>query len=354
MSQMSGKGRQRGSRRHRAWRPVAVASAGLLTAALATVLFALLARDTGQRLLSPLPAVPSDYLVCALAVAGALLTTWIGLGVVTTALSAVPGAVGRVARVVADRVAPAAVRRGVAFLLGTALVASFAPGAAAGSPVGPDQPGSGLGTTGSLVIAAPLPDLRPASAADAPDPSLRPDGAVASAAGTATAAPTSGTPTSGVPASASSSAAPTSAAPTSAAPSAPAPPPSATPATPATPSGSASLGALAPSAPRPSLAPAARPVTAEALPSTTEFVVVGRGDTLWDIAAAHLGSGATTASIATEWQRWYAVNKALIGGDPDLIRPGQRLVAPSPLHRTAPTAPTAPTASTAPTAGAAS
>ncbi|MFG2605166.1 transglycosylase family protein [Streptomyces sp. NPDC048514] len=39
------------------------------------------------------------------------------------------------------------------------------------------------------------------------------------------------------------------------------------------------------------------------------------GDTLSTIAARH----------GTTWQRIYAVNKAVIGGDPDLIVPGQRL-----------------------------
>ncbi|GGJ02670.1 LysM peptidoglycan-binding domain-containing protein [Streptomyces brasiliensis] len=42
---------------------------------------------------------------------------------------------------------------------------------------------------------------------------------------------------------------------------------------------------------------------------------VREGDTLSGIAARH----------GTTWQRIYAANKALIGGDPDLIVPGQRL-----------------------------
>jgi LysM repeat protein len=43
---------------------------------------------------------------------------------------------------------------------------------------------------------------------------------------------------------------------------------------------------------------------------------VRQGDTLSAIAAAN----------GTTWQRLYAANKAVIGGDPDLIVPGQRLV----------------------------
>ncbi|MFZ3571438.1 transglycosylase family protein [Streptomyces sp. BH097] len=44
--------------------------------------------------------------------------------------------------------------------------------------------------------------------------------------------------------------------------------------------------------------------------------VVRGGDTLGRIAAAH----------GTTWQRLYAANRAVIGGDPDLIMPGQRLL----------------------------
>ena len=44
-------------------------------------------------------------------------------------------------------------------------------------------------------------------------------------------------------------------------------------------------------------------------------VVVRRGDTLWGFAGP-------------EWPRWYAANRAVIGDDPDLILPGQRLVVP--------------------------
>ncbi|GLW46252.1 transglycosylase [Streptomyces sp. NBRC 14336] len=43
--------------------------------------------------------------------------------------------------------------------------------------------------------------------------------------------------------------------------------------------------------------------------------IVRQGDTLSGIAARH----------GTTWQRLYAANRAVIGGDPDLIVPGQRL-----------------------------
>ena len=54
-------------------------------------------------------------------------------------------------------------------------------------------------------------------------------------------------------------------------------------------------------------------------------VVVAPGDTLWAIAARDLGPDATDAEIDAAWRRLYALNRAEIGPDPDLIRPAQRL-----------------------------
>lgn len=58
-------------------------------------------------------------------------------------------------------------------------------------------------------------------------------------------------------------------------------------------------------------------------------VVVLRGDSLWTIAARHLGPEATDAEIAVAWPRWYAANRAVIGSDADRLLPGQILQAPS-------------------------
>jgi nucleoid-associated protein YgaU len=58
-------------------------------------------------------------------------------------------------------------------------------------------------------------------------------------------------------------------------------------------------------------------------------VVVRRGDTLWGIAARHLGGRATPEAVAAEWPRWYAANRAVVGPDPHLILPGQRLRPPA-------------------------
>lgn len=62
-----------------------------------------------------------------------------------------------------------------------------------------------------------------------------------------------------------------------------------------------------------------------------QAVVVHRGDTLWDIAARHLGPAATDAEIAQAWPQWFAANRAVIGPDPDQLAPGQRLRPPA--HR---------------------
>ncbi len=59
-------------------------------------------------------------------------------------------------------------------------------------------------------------------------------------------------------------------------------------------------------------------------------VVVRSGDSLWSIAAARLGPLASDAQIAASWPRWYAKNASMIGPDPDLLTPGQRLAAPDP------------------------
>jgi hypothetical protein len=63
-------------------------------------------------------------------------------------------------------------------------------------------------------------------------------------------------------------------------------------------------------------------------PGARPLVTVEAGDCLWTIVRRHLGPQASAAEIATEWPRWYAANRTLIGPDPDLIQPGQQLAVP--------------------------
>lgn len=48
---------------------------------------------------------------------------------------------------------------------------------------------------------------------------------------------------------------------------------------------------------------------------------VKSGDSLWAIASHFYGNG-------NQWQKIYGANKGVIGGNPDLIHPGQRLTIP--------------------------
>lgn len=79
----------------------------------------------------------------------------------------------------------------------------------------------------------------------------------------------------------------------------------------------------------------AAPVLRRAPPRTfpTRTVRVAAGECLWslaarDLAARHVGS--RPADVAVAWRRWYALNRATIGPDPGLIRPGQVLRIPPP------------------------
>lgn len=59
-------------------------------------------------------------------------------------------------------------------------------------------------------------------------------------------------------------------------------------------------------------------------------VVVRAGDTLWALAERALPAGADDGAVTARWHRIYDLNRGLIGPDPDLIHPGQRLRLPRP------------------------
>ena len=88
-------------------------------------------------------------------------------------------------------------------------------------------------------------------------------------------------------------------------------------------------------APTRTAAPASQPPLvagsqpAPAPSSRADRVTVRPGDNLWTIAARHLPPGARAAEICTSWPRWYEANRAVIGADPDRLRPGQVLIVPA-------------------------
>lgn len=79
-------------------------------------------------------------------------------------------------------------------------------------------------------------------------------------------------------------------------------------------------------------APAQAPKQApEPLRRSGHQALVRPGDSLWSIAEEHLPATANEAEIATAWHAIYALNRDVIGPDPDRIEPGQRLDLPAQL-----------------------
>ncbi len=82
-------------------------------------------------------------------------------------------------------------------------------------------------------------------------------------------------------------------------------------------------------------APAGMPATRPAEPGARSAVaathVVAPGESLWAITADALAEGATDAAVAEAWPRLYAANRDVVGTDPGLIHPGQRLRMPAGL-----------------------
>lgn len=79
--------------------------------------------------------------------------------------------------------------------------------------------------------------------------------------------------------------------------------------------------------------PAAGPVIVRASAAEPDRVTVRPGDSLWRIAEATLrdhGLPAGDADVAAYWPRIHDANRALVGPDPHLVRPGVPLVLPAP------------------------
>jgi hypothetical protein len=223
----------------------------------------------------------------ALTVAGLLcwlVLGWLAAGLALMTVAGVPGLTGHVAEAMACRLLPGSVRRIAAGVLGLSLTASVAAcgSSSAGGSIGPELPSAGP-PAGLTLPAAPGSSDRgvdwPLGTPVAGGPPIT-------------------RPPAGGPSPGSSSR------------DRPADEPADKPADGPT-GGAAGQGQAAPGRQR-------RPGR----------IAVTFGDCLWSIAARHLRPDATAAQVAAETTRWYAANAAVIGPDPDLLRPGQVLTAP--------------------------
>ena len=119
----------------------------------------------GRDLRGTSPAAALDGLTGCLAEAGAVgCLIWLWAAVVTSVLSAVPGALGRCATTVSGRITPAVVRRTVGGMVGAAVIAGPAGPAFAAQGTGPGMTASATATatvvpTVSSAAAAALRDL---------------------------------------------------------------------------------------------------------------------------------------------------------------------------------------------------
>jgi nucleoid-associated protein YgaU len=287
---------------------------GLAVAAGALVLLGTVARRGPAA-----PARPDDVILTLLAWVGVGLAAWLAVGSLFAVLALLPGTAGRVARQVGERITPLVVRRCLTLVLG-ASVGSVA------LPVAP------VSTAGSTPVArgggAPADAMTAASSAASGS-----SGTLADPAATPAFVPSVAAPAPRQPAAESTDGPGFAPSPT-----APRPAPSRPPVHATT---EAAGPGYVPSAPPPVLdsqrsrllVPSPRVGSA-----THDLVTVRRGDTLWGLAARHLGAGASDAEVAREWPRWYAANRAVIGDDPDLLVPGQQLRPPG--HTAAPPSPT--------------
>ncbi|GAA5150380.1 hypothetical protein GCM10023340_27380 [Nocardioides marinquilinus] len=67
---------------------------------------------------------------------------------------------------------------------------------------------------------------------------------------------------------------------------------------------------------------------AEAAPTPVDAVRVRPGDSLWSISTDRLGHDADAAEVAAHTAALHALNRPVVGPDPDVIHPGQRLRLP--------------------------
>lgn len=253
---------------------VALAAVSLVVAAAVGSIFLSTSSDAWTAIAAAGPASPADGILIVVALGGALLSLWVGLGTALSALSALPGALGQASTLLAARIAPTAVRKVVAFVLGTALSAALVPGTAV-ARTGHEAPRAAVvasaqyaaGALGSAVDSAPNASFSLVSDAVRAIDTIHATQAIQARNETDR-------------------------------------------------------------APAPSWSPERSTPSANSGDRVVELVV-HRGDSLWSIAARHLGPEATASQIDAEWHRWFAANRLVIGDDPNAIRPGQVLSSPT-------------------------
>ncbi|MBM7820808.1 nucleoid-associated protein YgaU [Cellulosimicrobium cellulans] len=297
-------------------------------------------------------ARPEPYVELLAVALGAVAATWVGVSALLGLGCVVVRAVGRswgAGERLVLRVAPAVVRRavraGVGLTVGAGLVLAGGTAQAATTPdADPGVVAVDLGWQTSASAPEPAAPAEPAphpTDASVPAPSHAPSVPTSATAQPAPAV-TVPVPESPDPATTATTA-PAAPSTPPGAPDAPstAPTPPSTPAAASAPDRATAPGtaptagtsapARAPQAPSAAAAQrdAALTVVRDVAADGPREVVVVRGDSLWSIAARHLPDGASDAQVADAVQRWYAANAEVVGDDPDLVRPGQVLVAPS-------------------------
>lgn len=252
----------------------------------ATWALALLAHQEGAVAGRSAPADLDRVLITGLLWGAVALCGWLACVATITLLSAAPGALGRGARRLAAWLTPHCARRALSLALGVSVgtVALPAPMALA-AVVEVDAPataaGSAAGTATLSGNEVTGPGFRPSAAAESPaDAAEAAEPAEAAGSQGATSSPGPGW-------------------------------------VPDRPAKVMRSGTAAP------LGVALRPSA-----TTIDTVTVRRGDSLWSIAARHLGPAASDAEIAAEWPRWYDANRDVIGDNPDVVEPGQLLRVP--------------------------
>ena len=252
------------------------------------------------RVAAPGPASVDELVSLLAATLAGAVTAWLLCGIVLELAGHLPGRVGGAAARCSQRVTPALARRVAGFVLGVGVGVVGGPAQAlATDGSGPAAVTAAQAGRADMIQAGVRPVVRPGEG-QAPDPGFR----VATAGDPTTPSTSTGGPRT--------------------AESAPAPSARAEPVTPG----------FTPSPPR--VRPQADPgllgarVAVRDTARDVDEVVVHRGDTLWSIAARHLGPDASAAEIDRSWRRWFTLNHDRVGADPDLILPGQVLRVPGP------------------------